>query len=62
LVNIDDRAQEPGVSDDERGVERLAMVAAAVAGRALVVAPTEPGEPAWTDGKTIYGTSQVTIL
>jgi hypothetical protein len=42
------------VSDDGRGVQRLAMVAAAVAGRALVVAPTEPGEPAWTDGKTIY--------
>jgi len=30
------------------------MVAAAVASRPLMVAPTAPGEPAWTDGKTIY--------
>ena len=42
------------MSDDERDVQRLTMVAAAVAGRPLSVAPTEPGEPAWTDGKTIY--------
>ena len=42
------------MNDDEQGVQRLALVAAAIAGRPLTVAPTEPGEPAWTDGKTIY--------
>ena len=35
-------------------VQRLTMVASAVAGRPLAIGVTEPGEPAWTDGATIY--------
>lgn len=42
------------MSDEDGGVQRLAMVAAAVAGRPLAVGAGEPGEPAWTDGKTIF--------
>ena len=32
----------------------LGMVASALAGRAVAVAPLEPGEPCWTDGHTIF--------
>jgi hypothetical protein len=42
---------------DEMDSERLAplgLLASAISGRALQVAPGELGEPAWTDGKTIY--------
>lgn len=30
------------------------MVASALAGRPLAVAPLDPGEPSWTDGQTVY--------
>jgi hypothetical protein len=30
------------------------MLASALAGRAVAVAEQQPGEPAWTDGQTIY--------
>lgn len=39
------------------GVERLqalGMLASALAGRAVAVAGLSPGEPAWTDGQTIF--------
>jgi nitric oxide reductase NorD protein len=42
------------VADDGNTVERLGMFASAVAGRPLVVAALGAGEPAWTDGKTVY--------
>ena len=42
------------MSDDADGVQRLAMVASAIAGRPLAVAAAEPGEPAWTDGNSVY--------
>lgn len=42
------------VDDSGEGLQRLAMVGAAVAGRPLAVAPTHAREPAWTDGSTIY--------
>lgn len=32
----------------------LGMLASALAGRPVAVAPLEPGEPPWTDGQTIY--------
>jgi hypothetical protein len=41
------------VDDDERHA-RLAVVASALAGHAVVVGPAERGSPAWTDGQTIF--------
>lgn len=34
--------------------QALGMLASALAGRAVAVAGLPPGEPAWTDGQTIY--------
>ncbi|MDM4140252.1 MULTISPECIES: VWA domain-containing protein [Mycobacterium] len=44
------------MGDDARGerVRGLGMLASALAGRAVAVANLPPGEPAWTDGHTIY--------
>ena len=39
--------------DGER-LAPLGLLASAISGRALQVAPGEPGEPAWTDGRTIF--------
>lgn len=36
------------------GVARLGLLASAIARRPLQVAPGEPGEPAWTDGKVVF--------
>jgi nitric oxide reductase NorD protein len=36
------------------GLERLSLLASALSARTLQVAPTELGEPAWTDGRTIF--------
>jgi nitric oxide reductase NorD protein len=36
------------------GVARLGLLASAIAQRPLQVAPGEPGEPAWTDGKMVF--------
>lgn len=42
--------------DDARcgGPEALGLLASALAGRALAVAPEPRGEPAWTDGRTVF--------
>ena len=44
------------VGDDARAdrLQVLGMLASALAGRAVAVAGLQPGEPAWTDGQTIY--------
>jgi hypothetical protein len=42
---------------DDAAVDRMpgmGMVASALAGRAVAVAPLAAGEPAWTDGQTVY--------
>src|SRR3954453_19787332 len=39
---------------DEGRVAGLAMVASAMAGRSVAVAPLERGEPSWTDGQTVF--------
>ncbi|WP_165827618.1 nitric oxide reductase activation protein NorD [Mycolicibacterium sp. GF69] len=41
-------------SDDADNPKRLALLASALAGRAVTVSPTAPGEAAWTDGITVY--------
>jgi hypothetical protein len=47
---------ERGAVDDEGndGPQRLRLLASALAGRNVAVAPAGPGEPAWTDGMTVY--------
>jgi len=39
---------------DEDGPQRLALFASALAGRTVAVAPAGSGEPAWTDGITVF--------
>jgi nitric oxide reductase NorD protein len=39
---------------DEDGPQRLGLLASALAGRTVAVAAADPGEPAWTDGLTIF--------
>ncbi|KUI42583.1 nitric oxide reductase activation protein [Mycobacterium sp. IS-1590] len=41
-------------SEDAEDPKRLALLASALAGRTIAVAPTAPGEPAWTDGVTVF--------
>lgn len=36
------------------GLARLGLLASAIAGRAVHVAPAAPGEPPWTDGQVIF--------
>jgi nitric oxide reductase NorD protein len=40
--------------DDNDGPQRLALLASALAGRAVAVAAGAQGEPAWTDGVTVF--------
>ena len=39
---------------DDDGPQRLGLLASALAGRTVAVAATDPGEPAWTDGITVF--------
>lgn len=45
--------QDPA-SDDADGPQRLGLLASALAGRTVAVAPGTPGELAWTDGITVF--------
>lgn len=47
-------ADLPAGDDEATGLERLALLASALSGRAVHVAAAEPGEPAWTDGSTVF--------
>lgn len=39
---------------DADRLQSLGMLASALAGRPVAVAPLDPGEPSWTDGQTVY--------
>ena len=39
---------------DDDGPQRLGLLASALAGRTVAVAPGDRGEPAWTDGITVF--------
>lgn len=41
-------------SEDADDPKRLALLASALAGRTVAVAPAAAGEPAWTDGVTVF--------
>ncbi|MGO4442924.1 nitric oxide reductase activation protein NorD [Mycobacterium sp. 2YAF39] len=47
---------EVAVADaaDADRLQSLGMLASALAGRPVAVAPLDPGEPSWTDGQTVY--------
>jgi nitric oxide reductase NorD protein len=45
---------ETGSSTDGDGPQRLGLLASALAGRTIAVASGDPGEPAWTDGITVF--------
>jgi nitric oxide reductase NorD protein len=45
---------DPTTVDNEDGPQRLALLASALAGRTVAVASAAPGEPAWTDGVTVF--------
>jgi len=44
------------VANDADGdrLQALGMLASALAGRPVAVAPLDPGEPSWTDGQTVF--------
>jgi len=43
-----------GEEPNDGGVGCLGLLASAISRRPLQVAPAEPGEPAWTDGRVVY--------
>ncbi len=43
----------PKLADADR-LQALGMLASALAGRPVAVAPVQPGEPSWTDGQTVF--------
>jgi nitric oxide reductase NorD protein len=45
---------EDATSDPGDGPQRLGLLASALAGRNVAVASADPGEPAWTDGLTVF--------
>ena len=47
-------ADIPAGDDGLTGLERLSLLASALSGRDLHVAPVGLGEPAWTDGSTVF--------
>jgi nitric oxide reductase NorD protein len=54
LVNERGNVQREVTPDNGEGPKRLALLASALAGRTVAVAPGAPGQPAWTDGVTIF--------
>jgi nitric oxide reductase NorD protein len=54
LVNERGAVETGSTTVDDDGPQRLGLLASALAGRTLVVASGDPGEPAWTDGITVY--------
>jgi nitric oxide reductase NorD protein len=54
LVNERGGVAEISTIEAGDGPQRLAMLASALAGRTVAVAPCEPGEPAWTDSVTVF--------
>ena len=47
-------------SAGDKGVDRLRLLASAIGGRTLEVADGGPGEPAWTDGTTVFVDARAT--
>jgi hypothetical protein len=54
LVNERGVVETGSTTRDDDGPQRLALFASALAGRTVAVAAGERGEPAWTDGITVF--------
>jgi len=54
LVNKRGAVQTDSTTVDDDGPQRFTLIASALAGRTVAVAAADPGEPAWTDGITIF--------
>ncbi|MFY1621157.1 hypothetical protein, partial [Micromonospora sp. WMMD736] len=54
LVNKRGVVAQGSATDDTMGPQRLGMLASALAGRTVAVVSGGPGEPAYTDGVTVY--------
>jgi nitric oxide reductase NorD protein len=54
LVNERGDVQGSTTSDDADGPQRLGLIASALAGHTVAVAAGDAGEPAWTDGVTVF--------
>jgi nitric oxide reductase NorD protein len=50
-------------SDDVKidGPKRLSMLASALSGRTLQVVAVDPGEPTWTDGRTVFVDANISL-
>lgn len=53
MVNNADAKKKDALTSEEVGLGRLSLLASALSGRALQVAPTARGDLPWTDGKTV---------
>jgi hypothetical protein len=53
---------EDATGDPGDGPQRLGLLASALAGRNVAVVPGDPGEPAWTDGVTVFVGAAVSAL
>jgi nitric oxide reductase NorD protein len=54
LVKKRGSVEKGSTTVDDDGPQRLALLASALAGRTVAVAAGTPGEPAWTDGITVF--------
>jgi nitric oxide reductase NorD protein len=54
LQSVDPIAAQPVTSGGTEQLRRLEMLGSALAGRAIAVEDAGSGEPAWTDGQTVY--------
>jgi hypothetical protein len=48
-------------TDPDDGPQRLRLLASALAGRNVAVAPSAAGEPAWTDGVTVFVDAAISL-
>ncbi|OBA97156.1 nitric oxide reductase activation protein [Mycobacteriaceae bacterium 1482268.1] len=54
MVNERGGVETSSTTVDADGPQRLGLLASALAGRTVVVVAGEPGEPAWTDGISVF--------
>src|SRR5246127_1813867 len=53
-MGVETVAATPAGNTEVDDLERLSLLASAISGRTLRVCSAEPGQPAWTNGSTIF--------